>query len=1126
MSEKGWMPAYRAARRPSPGTPRAAGVRLALFLAFLGVLGMVAACRRESSESPGSPGPAAEFLSLMQAGRNHLGQGDATNALVVYGKAAALMPGDPDVRLNLANALLVDGQSEAALREADEALKRDPNSAAAYFIRGSAHLRLSRPAEAVKAFDNTLKLDPGEAATFFQLGLARMGLQQWEGAITAFRAGLAMDPNHLHAAAHYQLAQALLRAGRTEEAQKELERHQGGAEAGAPGGGVSPFERSRFTLPRVPFRLDQPSRHGVAVRFVDATRDMLGSAATSYAGPAALVNANQKAWNSLFVFEPGRGFRLLWNTNGVFTRDDRVVAGLPGATPARMLVGDLQNDRFDDVIVLGDRGTQVLRFGTNGSVADVSASSGIADLNASEGLLADLDFTGKLDLVAVTHDTHELRVFRQSSPLLFHDVTRTSGVPPTLHSAHRVLLEDWNRDQMMDLVASRSDAAPLLLEKVRGGGLASREMTNWVAGAVACTGDFDNDLRPDMAVVGEGRVVLCLNGGEQRSIEAGATAGIRQLIAVDYDNDGWLDLWAVGDRVRAWRNLGAAGFEEQTATLGLDRIVTRPVTDACVGDLDGDCDEDVVLMLAGGGLQVLRNEGANANSLLKVRLYGTRSNASGIGSKVEIEAGGLRLLRTVQQLPVEVGVGRHQKLDSFLVHWFNWAQGAPGIAVDCREPLIAHELSIQEGSCPYLYAWDGTRFRFVTDILGASPLGLPVARGRYVEADPEEWVWIGDESLFHPRNGGYEVQITEELREVLYLDQAGLVIADHPSGTEVHPTGKLLPGGPFPRTELVTLHREHPLVRAEGGDGRDVTALLRTVDGLRASPPGVRVPQLRGLAASHAWILDFGPLDVSRPLVLVMNGWLRFGGGMANIAASDDPSLPFPFPRLDAEVAPGTWKPVPVVVGAPAGKTKTILVDLGGKLEPGTRRLRLTGAFEIHWDRIALLEHAPRGGTRLQALQPERADLHFRGFSALRTEPADAPITPNYEAVSRDFYWSLIPEGWSTRYGDVTELVGARDEGLALVHSGDELTLRFNAAGVPPVPSGFVRDYFLHVDGWDKDSDFHVVAGTRIEPLPFHGMSSQEYGREPRPPFASDDLHRKYNTRWVEGRVLKPTASR
>ncbi|MEO8428963.1 MAG: hypothetical protein ABI651_17850 [Verrucomicrobiota bacterium] len=64
----------------------------------------------------------------------------------------------------------------------------------------------------------------------------------------------------------------------------------------------------------------------------------------------------------------------------------------------------------------------------------------------------------------------------------------------------------------------------------------------------------------------------------------------------------------------------------------------------------------------------------------------------------------------------------------------------------------------------------------------------------------------------------------------------------------------------------------------------------------------------------------------------------------------------------------------------------------------------------------------------------------------------------------------------------------------------------------------------LNRPGWDKDSDFHVAAGTQVEPLPFHDMEDQLYCQEKRPPFPSDALHRKYNTRWVEGRVLKQTA--
>jgi hypothetical protein len=166
------------------------------------------------------------------------------------------------------------------------------------------------------------------------------------------------------------------------------------------------------------------------------------------------------------------------------------------------------------------------------------------------------------------------------------------------------------------------------------------------------------------------------------------------------------------------------------------------------------------------------------------------------------------------------------------------------------------------------------------------------------------------------------------------------------------------------------------------------------------------------LAEPHGWILDFGPLDASKPLVLVMNGWIRFGGGMANIAASQDPSLPFPFPSLEAEIAPGIWKAVDVTVGAPAGKTKSILVDLEGKLEAGTRRLRLTEAFEIHWDRIALMEKKPNSQTKISFIAPSEADLHFRGFSPPEKLPLDWPLTPDYDTVSPNSYWTITPGGW------------------------------------------------------------------------------------------------------------------
>jgi len=1124
-------PAGERAKTAVPIAPVA--LRHTAWIAGLVLLGFgLGGCQRQpndpSNQAGDSQSPLSDrFLRLMNVGKNYLDRGDATNALAIYLDAAALAPNDADVRLNLANAHLLAGAAEAAVQAAEQLLQLEPNSAAAYFVKGSACLRLLQWEDAAKALENALTIDPGDTATLFQLGRARIELEQWDGAIAAFKEGIALDPNHLHRTAHYLLGQALLRAGRQDEAQQALQQHVANLEGGGPPATFAAFERSKHTLARVPFRLEQPDLQGTKVRFLDATAETLGTAAQTGSAPVGVIDPSHSGWPSLFVFETGHRFRLLRNVQGAFRPELVPYPALPGARYAKILVADLQNDRFSDVVALGDRGCQVFTFSTNGLGAEVTKLGRLSQAHASDGLLVDLDFTGKLDLIAVTADTRNLRVFRQLGPLAFDDITDASGIPDSLSHAQAIFMEDWNRDGLMDLVVSRSEGPPLLLEKQRGGPLVPREPRDWVAGTVFCTGDFDNDLRPDLAIASAGKIALCFNGGARRDVPLPDHARLSQIVAVDYDNDGWLDLWGLGgESIRVWRNLGLAGFREQTAELGLDRFAGGAVAEIHFADFDRDCDSDAVVALAHGGVRYLRNEGGNAQAQVKVQLAGNRSNASGLGCKVEIESGGLRLLRTVQRLPVEIGVGKHHKLDSFLVHWANWPQGSAETPFDCREPILAVELTLQEGSCPYLYAWDGERFRFVTDILGAAPLGLPAAEGRYIEADPEELVWIGDERTFPPRDGMYQVRITEPLREVLYLDEVKLVAVDHEPGTEVHSTDKLLPSGPFPQGALLTLHREHPLRRAETLDGREVTLALRSVDGQRVSPAQLRAPQLRGLAEPHGWILDFGPLDPSKPLVLVMNGWLRFGGGMANIAASHDPALPFPFPALDAEVAPGLWTPVPVTVGAPAGKTKTILVDLEGRLAFGARRLRLTQAFEIHWDRIALLEKRTNALTRIAYVAPTQAELDFRGFSHLQNLPPDWPLTPDYDTVRVNSPWTLIPGGWCTRYGDVSELVATRDEALALINSGDELSLAFAASSLPPKPAGSSRGFFLYVDGWDKDSDFHVAAGTQIEPLPFHGLSDQRYAQEPRPKFPSDSLHRTYNNRWVESRVLRRTDTR
>ncbi len=1055
------------------------------------------------------------FARLMTRGNGYLERGDATNAVAAYQDAVQLAPESLDARLNLANACLLAGDCTNAIEQCRQALALDHQSGAVYYVMGCAHLRLNEAEEAVKAFQQSKQIDPAVTALDFQLGMAQARLGQVDDAIADFETVAKFEPEH--PSVHYQLSRIFQRAGRAEDAAREMRIHQQ-ALAKHPGGsgGLAAFERCKYTQPRSVLKLEQPERHGIPVRFSNATAGAL-DAPGNYHGPMAVLDLNHDGQNSLFVMEGEKGFRVLRNQNGRFDPLGNLLPGKPGANYRCCLAGDLNNDRYEDVIVLGELASHAFRFATNGRCREVTASCGLKELRARDGLLADLDFSGKLDLLAIAPDGSGLRLYQNLGSFFFKEATTNSGLPAVLAGAEHVAVEDWDNEDLPGVLVTRAGKPPMFFPKQRAGVFApTNSPADWPAGSVLATGDLNNDLRADLVVAGE-RELKIIFGGIKGSLTLPLNGlQAKGILLVDYDNDGWLDVIAYGSGLRVWRNLGKA-FQDVTAQLGLDKV--GPVDALVAADFDNDGDTDLVLSST-NGLQFWRNDGGNANKQLKLQLAGNRSNASALGVRLEAAAGNWHTLRALQRLPLEIGVGRHGKLDTLKIRWFDLAVTMVDVPVQSG-PMTVDELTAPSGSCPYLYAWDGWRFTFVTDILGGSPLGLPASKAHFIEADPEELLALGAEPQFPPRDGAYQVRITEELREVLYLDEASLVVVDHPAGTMVCPTSKMLPGKPFPPHELWTLRPLAALKEAVRSDGLDVTESLAKADRRMVSPTRLREPQLRGLAEPYSVTMDFGPLPVDRPLVLVLTGWLRFGGGMANIAASLDPSLPFPFPSLAVELPDGSWQKVDTDVGAPCGKTKTILVDLDRKLPPGARRLRLTTAFEIHWDMASLCERASAAENRQTVLRPARADLHWRGFSQFMPLPDYLPLTPDYEKVQPAPPWRRTPSGWCTRYGPVDELVQKRDDALVLLNGGDELALSFEAGKLPPKPDGFVRDFFLHVAGWDKDADFHVAQGWRVEPLPYGGMDGQAYDRLPQRAQSKGAWIEKYNTRWVGPMTLR-----
>lgn len=1076
-------------------------------LATLTALCLTCSCKRSSEQ----------FEREMTAGQGALEKREATNAITAYSKAVQLAPESIDARLNLANAYLLANQNEEVIQQCRQVLNLDHSQPAAYYLMGCAYLRLNQTEPAIQAFQESQKIDPAVDALNFQLGIAQERAGHLEEAVNEFETLAQFEPDH--PSVHYQLSRLYQRLGRTAEAAQELAKHQQNL-AKHPNVSLSPaaLEQCKYTQPRVAFRLDQPDRRGVAVRFVDATGAAFGADAATFEGPLGVIDYNHDGRNSLFVTQ-SNAFRLLNNVDGRFAVLSAPTIATAGGL-RRCLVGDLNNDRFEDVVMLGEQACQVFRFATNGQFREVSAAAGLKNLKAKDGVLADLDVTGKLDLLTVLPGGTGLRLYRNLGSFYFQEQTN-SGLPAQLKSLQQVVVEDWQDEDVPGVFVTRAGEPPVYFHKQRAGSFAETNLTaNLPASEFAAFGDLNNDLLTDLVLANEREITIVFSGSGARqtlSLKGLQPGGVKLL---DYDNDGWLDIVAYGSGLRVWRNAGKAGFEDVTARIGLDK--SGPVDFLVTADFDNDGDTDLVAG-AGQGLRFWRNDGGNANKQLKLRLVGNRSNASALGSRVQFVAGHWRTIRTLNELPFEVGVGQHEKIDLLQTRWSDVATTLLDVPVQ-RKPFSLVELVVPTGSCPYLYAWDGRNFRFVTDILGAAPLGLPVSHTRYVEQDPEEYLALGSEQTFPPRDGQFEIRITEELREVLYLDQARLVAVDHPAGTLIVPTSKMHAARPFPPHELWTLRELKGLIKAVRSDGLDVTAAMASIDNRMAGPVHLLEPQLRGLAEPFSITLDFGALPEDVPLVLVLRGWLRFGGGMANIAASLDPTLPFPFPSLEAEVADGSWKPVPVDFGVPAGKTKTILVDLQGKLPPGTHRLRVTAAYELYWDWVVLCEKVSAARNQVTALGPDHADLHWRGFSRFAPLPESLPLTPEYDKVVAVPPWRRTPAGWCTRYGPVDELTAEKDNALVLLNGGDELALSFPANRLPAVPRGMQRDFFLYVVGWDKDADFHVGQGWRVKPLPFLGMDDQNYDHQHRPSNLDDRWISRYNTRWVGPMVLRAAA--
>jgi hypothetical protein len=431
-----------------------------------------------------------------------------------------------------------------------------------------------------------------------------------------------------------------------------------------------------------------------------------------------------------------------------------------------------------------------------------------------------------------------------------------------------------------------------------------------------------------------------------------------------------------------------------------------------------------------------------------------------------------------------------------------------------------------KGSCAFAYTWDGTRFRFVTDAMWRSALGMPLglmAGGRQSAFAPagasQEYVRIPGDAL-KPRNGRYVLQLTEELWETAYADKLELIAIDHPDSVDVFVDERFVPPGPVTMRPYQVSQRTLPL-SAVDERGNDVLPALREADDVFVSNlvPG----KYQGVVEPHDLVLDLGPDAGKKGTYLFLRGWIYPTDASINVALSQQSAIKLASPSVEVRDAKGQWRTAIADIGFPSGKDKTMIIDLAGKFPTADHRVRLRTNMQIYWDQAFVARDIEKGAMNVTTLTPTSADLHVRGFSRMyRKGGRYGPYWFDYDKVTKDSPWRPI-EGSFTRLGDVLPLLKNPDDMYVIMAPGDEVTIEFDASSATTLPKGWKRDFLLYTDGWIKDSDLNTAFGTSVGPLPYHGAKSYPFG--PTDAYPTDSVHqrhqREYNTRVIKFRTAR-----
>ena len=688
----------------------------------------------------------------------------------------------------------------------------------------------------------------------------------------------------------------------------------------------------------------------------------------------------------------------------------------------------------------------------------------------------DADQDGDLDLLIWRGDTILLRNNGDSTA----DV-QILDAPPLV----RAEIIDMDEDGAVDIIGIDNQANLVLLKNERSGQI--RQIASPLPNVTVfdfAVGDFTNDGWMDIVLIDRTNTAYIGRNTHKNTFMPKKVGGKgRHVLAADMDNDTRLDVIVIGEQIQIFPRSGIKSTIPATGKVDIVDV-----------DLDGDLD----IIVNGKEYAVWEQNGTpNKNSFQKIILEailegGQRNNSLAIGGFVEVNSGGTYQKHLITEPMTHIGLGG-KPADAIRVVWPN---GVPQEVIEPVPNQVFTEVQILKGSCPFLATSneDGS-WEFVTDLLWRSPLGLKInAQTVPPIAATQDWVKVRSDQL-QARDGVYELAITAQLWETHFIDEIKMIAIDHPVGTKVFVDERFVAPVP-PVYKLYSYHNIQVPVKAVDQHGRNVLKLIRSRDGTRLG--GFAKGPYQGIAEDHYVMLDLGSVDPADGVDIIAQGWIRPTDTSINVASAQGNSQVPKALEVSVPNGKGGWNVVIPNAGFPAGKHKTIILEIPeGSFVQNDNRVRIATNLEIYWDKLSFATESNVVDIQEVPIELQAADLGYMGFPNMTRTDDDAPNIPDYNNIHYGSAWRDL-EGYYTRYGAVEALLSMVDDRYVIMNAGDAMYLRFKEPK-QQVRGGYIRDYIFFSDGWVKDGDWNTVASRTVGPLPHHAMSGYPYPLEERP---------------------------